>query len=100
VTRYGGEEFAILLPGASREQARVICERLRSLVEKAPVPEARGEPFRLTTSIGVALHPESVTPGADAASERKELLDRADQALYEAKRSGKNRVSFWSAPPR
>lgn len=101
VTRYGGEEFAILLPGASRDQAKVICERLRSLVQEAPLPTAEGGgTFRLTTSIGIALHPDHTTAGSTTADVRRELLERADQALYAAKRSGKNRVIFWGEEPR
>lgn len=95
VTRYGGEEFAILLPGASRAQAKVICERLRSLVETAPVPSGNAGGFRLTTSIGIALHPDNTTARLETHDVRSELLERADQALYEAKRTGKNRVIFW-----
>ncbi|MFH1679680.1 MAG: GGDEF domain-containing protein [Candidatus Eisenbacteria bacterium] len=95
VTRYGGEEFAILLPGASREQVKVICERLRALVQDASIPAEGEKPFRLTTSIGIALHPENTTAGRETAETRRELLERADQALYAAKRAGKNRVIFW-----
>ncbi|MBN1826181.1 MAG: sensor domain-containing diguanylate cyclase [Candidatus Eisenbacteria bacterium] len=96
VTRYGGEEFAILLPGASREQAKVICERLRSLVEDLPVPEPGHAEFRLTTSLGVSLYPDHAGETADPDTVRRELLQRSDQALYEAKRLGKNRVVFWN----
>ncbi len=96
VTRFGGEEFAILLPGATREQSEAICERLRSLMEGLPVPEDREGSFHLTTSIGVALYPDQVERGLDLTATRKELLAKADAALYRAKRSGKNQVLFWS----
>lgn len=95
VTRYGGEEFAILLPGASRSPTEVICERLRALVEALPVPEEGDARFALTTSIGVALYPEHTPDGLGPAEARRELLARADQALYTAKSSGKNRVVFY-----
>ena len=95
VTRFGGEEFAILLPGADREQAVVICERLRSIVETLSVPESSSGLFRLTTSIGIALYPDHVGEGASGTDARRELLERADRALYHAKKSGKNRVVVW-----
>ncbi|MFH1277728.1 MAG: sensor domain-containing diguanylate cyclase [Candidatus Eisenbacteria bacterium] len=95
VTRYGGEEFAILLPGASRSQTEVICERLRALVEALPVPEEGDARFALTTSIGVALYPEHTPESLGPPEARKELLARADQALYTAKNSGKNQVVFY-----
>lgn len=96
VTRYGGEEFAILLPGASKEQTGVISERLRSLVEKLVIRENEDSGFQLTISIGVALHPEHSGMELEPRRARKELLQKADHALYNAKHSGKNRVVFYS----
>ncbi|NNE08051.1 MAG: GGDEF domain-containing protein, partial [Gemmatimonadetes bacterium] len=94
VTRYGGEEFAILLPGAPLDSSRVICERLRSEIANSPLQVGTGAGIKLTLtlSIGVACFPEHVggSPGRDKA--RHELIERADAALYEAKRLGKNQV--------
>jgi diguanylate cyclase (GGDEF) domain len=86
VARYGGEEFAIIMPNTIKENAKLFADRLRSEVEKfyladeAIVPEKR-----LTISAGVAVYPE------DAVT-KDELISMADAALYQAKRSGKNRI--------
>lgn len=89
VTRYGGEEFAVLLPGASDDEARRAAERLRAAVEATRVTVNDSRVLRLTISIGGALYPEH-------AKSREDLLDLADRiALLSAKRQGKNRVVFW-----
>lgn len=79
VCRYGGEEFVLALPGHDIDAARSIAERLRVAVE------SRLEDLRITVSIGVAE-----SRGQQAAGPR-ELFRAADDALYEAKRSGRNR---------
>ncbi|MET0104962.1 MAG: GGDEF domain-containing protein [Sedimenticola sp.] len=85
VGRYGGEEFTAILPGVSRDQAFNYCERLRRAIEKiGRLLERRFPDHPLTVSIGVAVLEE----GDDAPS----LLGRADEALYRAKQSGRNRV--------
>ncbi len=84
VGRWGGEEFLCLLPDASRAQAVEIAERVRAGIEAAPV-EDDNRLIRVTASIGVVAYPDDATdPGA--------LLAKADLALYEAKRAGRNRV--------
>jgi diguanylate cyclase (GGDEF)-like protein len=80
--RIGGEEFVILMPETTSEMARAVGERLRTAIESADVRHADGEP--VTASIGVAV--ASVSDTVDS------LLARADRALYEAKRQGRNRV--------
>ncbi|MBS1191890.1 MAG: response regulator [Rhodocyclaceae bacterium] len=92
VGRLGGEEFAVLLPQTGRDKAIEAAERLRHAVAKAEVPVPEGQPVHFTTSIGVA----TLTP-ADASIDM--LLGRADQALYEAKGAGRNRVVAASAQP-
>ncbi len=82
--RYGGEEFIALLPECDVATARGAAERLRLAVEDCAI-EWQGNRLRLSVSIGVATR----DPGEQAA----ELLDRADRALYVAKRAGRNRVS-------
>lgn len=85
IGRLGGEEFAILLPETEREKALEVAERLCTKLAAAQVP-LDGEPaIRFTVSIGVA------TLTADDFSVSA-MLDRADQALYKAKRRGRNRV--------
>lgn len=82
--RYGGEEFIVLMPETKVKHALEICERLRAAVERTPMQGSRGSAY-LTVSIGVAGFPEEgATP--------KELVHAADQALYEAKEAGRNRV--------
>jgi diguanylate cyclase (GGDEF)-like protein len=86
--RMGGEEFIAVLPGTDLEGAACCAERVREAVGLHLVDEQ----FRMTVSAGVAeyRHGETIP----------ELLTRADQALYEAKRGGRNRVRLSSAPSR
>jgi diguanylate cyclase (GGDEF)-like protein len=81
--RYGGEEFVVLLPGTTLEQAQVVAERLRERVEAVPLMWQEA-PLALTVSIGIAAW-----RGPEDALEP--LLARADAALYAAKRAGRNR---------
>jgi diguanylate cyclase (GGDEF)-like protein len=85
--RLGGEEFALLLPETTSEAARAFAERLRSGVRECPVV-IDGETIVATVSIGVA----GATPRTSGI---EALLRAADQALYEAKRAGRNRVVSW-----
>ncbi len=86
--RLGGEEFAVLLPGSSAEGGHPLAERLREALAARPAPTTAG-PLRVTASIGLCPLAEGSVTG---------LLERADQALYEAKRSGRNRVVAWQPP--
>jgi diguanylate cyclase (GGDEF)-like protein len=84
--RYGGEEFAVVLPETTREGAIHIAERIRRLVEAEPFAYENRK-YDLTISIGVAT-----TTGEEALTPA-ELLRRADERLYQAKREGRNRVA-------
>lgn len=86
IGRMGGEEFAVLLDGVNPDQAGQVAEKLRQEVESAEV-ELKGVPLRLTVSIGMAM-------SGSGESDFAELLKRADQALYRAKRAGRNRVEM------
>ncbi|GAA0735727.1 sensor domain-containing diguanylate cyclase [Sphingomonas japonica] len=83
IGRIGGEEFAILFDGVDADVAQASCERLRVALSRQPVPCAAGT-FRMTASIGVV----AVTPGTQI----DRLFALADQALYAAKRGGRDRV--------
>lgn len=85
--RLGGEEFALLLPGAALEAALVIAERIRCEVADLTIPHQDGIDGRVTVSIGVAAMQPG--PGHDAEA----LRHGADNALYAAKAAGRNRVS-------
>lgn len=83
-TRYGGEEFAIIMPGSAAEDAEKIAERIRGRVEAYRPPERTMKGLKVTVSVGLAVS----SPGMNAT----ELIGQADQALYHAKHTGKNRV--------
>ena len=85
VCRYGGEEFAIILPGMTAEAALASAERIRRKISELGVPLEDAPNGQTTVSIGIALHPDDGTE-ADA------LLRKADQALYRAKHNGRNQV--------
>jgi diguanylate cyclase (GGDEF)-like protein len=82
VSRYGGDEFAVLLVETSKSGARLYADRIRQVV--ATFPYSHGK--RVTASFGVASLPD------DEASTSEELFRAADGALYAAKRAGKNQV--------
>jgi diguanylate cyclase (GGDEF)-like protein/putative nucleotidyltransferase with HDIG domain len=91
--RFGGEEFAILLPETPPEQAFEIADRIRRTVaDKLYDVETSSEPIRATVSIGVAAFPRD---GSDA----NELIHQADLAVYRAKLQGRNRVLDASSEP-
>jgi diguanylate cyclase (GGDEF)-like protein len=90
VARYGGEEFALVLEGTDIEGAMKNAERIRAEVEKQLFTCDTGK-FRVTLSLGIAVYP------ADA-EQKHALIEDADQALYQAKRRGRNRaVAFRDA---
>jgi diguanylate cyclase (GGDEF)-like protein len=94
VGRLGGEEFGAILPGASLREVAVVGEKVRRAVEE--LPPLRGgmtsAATPVTLSVGGASLPAAVVD-ADV------LVSRADQALYRAKRSGRNQVCLWNDPP-
>jgi diguanylate cyclase (GGDEF)-like protein len=87
VSRYGGEEFAVLMEETDRVGARHIAERIRTAVEAEIFHTEHGQ-FKSTISLGIATYPDDATVKA-------KLTECADQALYTAKRGGRNRsVAF------
>jgi diguanylate cyclase (GGDEF)-like protein len=93
LVRYGGEEFAVLLPRVPKRRALVAAERHRRVVEERRFAHQAGLPGgNLTVSVGVASFPSDARSAED-------LVHRADMALYAAKRGGRNRVAS-SGPER
>lgn len=88
VARYGGEEFAIILPETNSAGAKVAAERMRKLIEEHNFSAGKKKNLKITISCGIAEYPASATT-------KEELIKNADEALYRAKREGKNRVVIW-----
>lgn len=86
VARMGGEEFVVILPESRPEQVRMIADRVRSLIADTPFPIRGGaETLPVTASIGVTVTRAEPETAAD-------IFKRADEALYQAKETGRNRV--------
>ena len=89
VARYGGEEFTILLPDTDIAGATVVAERARAAIQELNIEHAENQGAIVTISLGVA----SIVPGRNlAGNSSQDLVQTADQALYQAKESGRNRV--------
>lgn len=87
LARYGGEEFVVILPETNSEEALAVAEKLRSIIEKTMFRDSREE-YHVTASFGQACS----RPGVEDDFSRDTLVSRADEALYEAKEKGRNRV--------
>ena len=87
VARWGGEEIVVSLLGASEKDASIKAEEIRQMIEKLKFPELPG--LEVTISAGVASSENGLS--------LEELIKRADQALYKAKESGRNKVVTYSA---
>jgi diguanylate cyclase (GGDEF)-like protein len=84
LTRYGGEEFCVILPSTSQKEALLVAERMRKTIENERFPKEDGLPLgHLTISIGIATFPH-------AGKLAKGLINSADKALYRAKQQGRN----------
>lgn len=88
--RYGGEEFAIIVRGADISSAVILSERIRSTIYAYPF-QHNGMRSQLSVSIGVACFPQD-------ANNAEDLIKRADEALYAAKRTGRNKVCCYKPP--
>jgi len=89
VSRYGGEEFAIILPNTDKDKALEIAEKIRVNIQNADIEGAENQPHgKLTISIGIAVYPEN-------GRSKSELIDNADEALYKAKFISKNKVEVY-----
>jgi diguanylate cyclase (GGDEF)-like protein len=89
--RYGGEEFAVVLLNTDAKGAMNMAERLRNAVSETAF-HSEGRTFNVTLSIGISTYPDGI-------KSKEELIERADKALYHAKRSGRNRSVLWSELP-
>ena len=85
LARLGGEEFVVIMPSTTRPLALRVAERLRSRIAQQSVDIGGGQRVPITVSIGVSLK-------RDLEDEIEDLLRRADDAMYAAKRTGRNRV--------
>lgn len=90
LARYGGEEFVAILPNTDEDGAYVIAERLRKSLKQLGLPHEGSEKGIITVSIGIASYAGTTTDRRDT-----ELLRRADEALYDAKAAGRDRVTGW-----
>ncbi len=89
IGRYGGEELAIVLAETDREQASFAAERIRQAIESSVI-KAYDEELKVTVSIGISAFPDNT-------EHMRDLIEMADQALYLAKETGKNKVCFCPA---
>jgi diguanylate cyclase (GGDEF)-like protein len=88
--RWGGEEFAVILPGTDLEGAAQVAERIRVALAEREIVSVDGAPLHVTASFGVATSSATTTV--------QQLVETADEALYRAKRAGKDRVYAGSDP--
>lgn len=86
IGRYGGEEFVLVFPGTEKNQAYIICEKIRKAIEGTSF---FNEDRNVTISLGIASFPE-------LGLIEEELIEKADQALYCSKNSGRNQTTLWN----
>ena len=106
LTRYGGDEFVLILPGNALDGGMEIAERIRDAIRSATFlsrPYGFNSPAlnlqgTITASLGVSSVRMHATAGAPVEQQKNELLRSADQALYQAKEGGKNRIAAAQAP--
>lgn len=89
IYRFGGEEFLICLPDSGPEDARRVLDRVRKTISETAIPIDKGDPLSVTVSFGVA----QLVPRRNL----KDIMERADRALYEAKNNGRDQVVVWTA---
>jgi len=87
LARFGGDEFVVILSHTDNESARLAAERIRTAVANTSL-DISGTHISATASVGIASYPDDV-------SDAKDIIDKADIALYESKHSGRNRVTFY-----
>lgn len=90
LARFGGDEFAVILSETDQNTAFAIAEAIRANIAKSSIEFVKGIPHKLSASLGVATYPN---PGIET---EKDLLAKADKALYEAKQQGRNKVVVYT----
>lgn len=90
--RYGGEEFLLVMPETGLEGALGVAEKVRALIEGSPLSVDGLEPMHVTLTIGVSSLEISELEGLGTLPSVRDLIERADTRLYEAKRAGRNRI--------
>jgi len=86
-SRYGGDEYVIILPFKGAAEAKSLAEAVRKKIEAEPFLTAHKLSCKITASIGIAVYPEH-------GQTMDELLSKADKAMYRVKESGKNRIQM------
>jgi diguanylate cyclase (GGDEF)-like protein len=89
--RYGGDEFVVVLPDTNKQEAVIIAERIRETIEKNNFLERGGLSIHFTASLGVATFPQD-------AETKDDLIKMADHAMYDSKKTSRNRVTFAQKP--
>lgn len=97
--RLGGDEFALALPGTDLHGAAALAERLRAEVAGTPISLDTGATVTLSASFGVCGQNGESAGAPEGTAIREALQRRGDEALYLAKRSGRNRVAIWDTQP-
>lgn len=98
ISRYGGEEFAILLPNCDHNRATGVAETLRQKLSKLIFRNEDGQPFRMTTSIGISLCMPSQYTKTNLDDIAYKLIQTADTAVYQSKHNGRDQISFLPFP--
>ncbi|WP_417594168.1 HDOD domain-containing protein [Oceanospirillum sp.] len=93
VGRYGGEEFVILMPSITSDQAMIIAKKIREILQKNPVQIDQGIKVPISASVGIATY----IPGQYEFSSAEHLMGAADKAMYQAKKNGRDRALIFKS---